>query len=149
MSKKRFTQGFDLFFGGEEPSKDTVVVEEPSLEVQIKPKQNKTKKTGANKKFADGLDSLFMDILEEETPPKTTPKTTRKSKSFVGLDQLIRSTIDVSQITTSDQATKRLTILLEIDKIEQLREIAKTEKVRLKNIIRQIVAEYLEEKATK
>jgi len=142
LSKKRFTQGFDLFFGGQEPSEDAFAVQEPIVEIKVKPKK-KTKTPSSNKKFADGLESLFMDIMEEKTQDKPQPK--RKSKSFVGLDQLIRSTIDVSQLTSTDKETKRLTILLEIDKIEKLRAIAKTEKVRLKNIIRQIVAAYLEE----
>ena len=144
MSKKRFTQGFDSFFGGDDPLEDSFVVEETAVEVKIEPRQQKQKKSTTSKKFATGLESIFMDILEEESKPVRAKKP--KKKSFVGLDQLIRSTIDISKIESADKETKRLTILLEIEKIEALRKIAQTEKKRLKNIIRQIVADYLEEK---
>ena len=142
LSKKRFTQGFDLFFGGDEPAKETLVVEE----VEIKTTVKKEKASPSNKKFVDGLESLFMEVLEEESKVKSTPKKAKKNKSYTGLDQLIRSTIDVSQMSKSERETKRLTILLEIEKIEALRKIAKDEKKRLKNVIREIVAEYLERK---
>ncbi len=93
------------------------------------------------------LTEAFEEEIQDQLSGKKgkSPSATER-KSFGGLDSLIRSTIDPKTIRKSNKDTRRLTILLESEQVEQLKKIAKLEKTYLKYMIRDIVAEYLKEK---
>ncbi|NJL74276.1 MAG: hypothetical protein HC892_03750 [Saprospiraceae bacterium] len=60
-----------------------------------------------------------------------------------GLDNLIRSTVESSRIEIHEANVRRVTFCFEEDKIEKLKTIARLEKTYLKNVIHDIVTEYI------
>ena len=100
----------------------------------------------SNSKFTSGLESLLSEAFEEEFKTQISGKKTPKSKRPAGLggiDTLIKSTIDIKLLRKTSKDARRLTILIENEKIDQLKDIAKLKKTYLKYIIRDIVSEYL------
>ncbi len=150
MSKKRFSDGFDSLFTDDDFFKEEVV-EEKVQPTTTKRKVGVSGKSGASKKFAAGLESLLSEAFEEEVSDQLSGKkgktpSPKQRKSFGGLDTLIKSTIDPKKIRKSNKDDRRLTIMIETEKVEKLKKIAKLEKTYLKYIIRDIVTEYLEKK---
>jgi hypothetical protein len=152
MSKKRFSDGFDSLFGDDFFQEEEQPKEEKTEAATAKSKAVARKKSGSSKKFASGLESLLSEAFEEEVQDQLAGKKSKKPsstqrKSFGGLDSLIRSTIDPEKMRKSDsKKQRRLTIMIDADKVDQLKDIAKMEKTYLKYIIRDIVTAYLDKK---
>ena len=115
------------------------------------------KKRSSTKSFALDLESLFEETIKESTAEnveaiKSGKKTVRKtktqskrSKPSFGLDALIRETVETSTVETKKTAKglKRVTITLEQKRLDKLKSIARMEKSYLKDIINEVVAEYI------
>ena len=108
-------------------------------------KIKKNKKRSSSKNFTSDLESLFSDIPSNEVPEQLsqtsiTKRTTgikkRTEKPIVGLDALIRKTIEDNKEGMPSVAAirKRITITMEKKKLEQLKEIAKEKKTYLRYI---------------
>lgn len=149
MSKKKFSEGLDELLSDQSIETSTdwgYASDSPTRE----------RKTGS-KNFMDDLDDLFHQALDErfeqleaEPPTASTPRTKSKStiaqrSSMSGLDGLIRQTIDIQEIT-ADEASgkKRVTVAIEKAKLLQLKTIARIENAYLKDIMVQLIDEYLE-----
>jgi len=153
MSKKKFSEGLDDLFrdqsGGEGFWAQTAV-EAPARE-----------RKAAHKNFMHDLDVLLQEALEEsldkqgqddDLPSASTPRTKSKTTAgayrapMSGLDALIRQTIDVQEILT-DEATgkKRLTVAVDKTKLEKLKAIARLENSYMKDILVQLIDEYIRE----
>lgn len=146
MSKKGFSSAFDSLFMDDDFTVETKVVEEKKVVTPTKRKVDGSKKSAASRKFASGLESLLSEAFEEEFKDQVKGKKAKREKrpsGLGGLDTLIKSTIDIKLLRKSTKDTRRLTILIENDKIDQLKDIAKLKKTYLKYIIRDIVSEYL------
>ena len=130
-----------------------MTAEEAPKETQTKP----ARKSKSRKNFTTDLNSLFEDALKEtilekaqqaekglETKTKSAPHKTRARKPLSGLDALIRRTVESGTIEIDPNAKKRVTIVFEKQKIEKLKKIARIEKAYLKDIMNNIVSEYLE-----
>lgn len=117
-----------------------------------------------NKKFFSELDSFFesaMDDLwnesKEQVPEKIateikdqSPKAGKKS-FFSGFDALFSSTAtnmpESSPLGDGETAyMKRVTFLFKKDKLEELKHMAKKEKLYLRDIISKVLDDYLAEK---
>lgn len=163
MSRKKFTDGWESLF---EPTDDVAVVEQsssdgfPAAKAQRtrKPAANrqasKTTKTSTGKSFTSDLESFLQEAFEDSFAEQTKQRSdsepapgaiTPVSANNKGLDALIRSTInhDSISIDESGSGPRRLVLFLEEKKILKLKDIAKTEKTLLRNIIDQIVAEFI------
>lgn len=114
----------------------------------------------AKKKFTDGLesilgpasdsnipgDNLLLFPMEEKKPgalSKKSPARKKKIKPRGGLDLLIRKTIDSDAGPDTTLSTKRVTITFERTKLEKLKTISRIEKIYLKDIINELVDEYI------
>ncbi len=143
MAKKRFTAGMESLFG------DT---QEP-LEAGrlLSSKKSKAEKKDKKGKFRDDLSSFlkeaFEESIEEQLEQKAAgkPKSSRTGKPKGGLDALLRSTIEPTQLKLQNKPTRRLTIAFDEKKLQQLKSIARERKVYLKDIIDEIVGEFLTE----
>ena len=63
-----------------------------------------------------------------------------------GLDNLIRQTIDLKEITTDETSgKKRLTVAVDRPKLEKLKTIARLENAYLKDLLVQLIDEYIQE----
>ena len=145
MSKKKFTEGLDSLFG-EVPQDVNQQGNFTLFPVDKNPVPDEDK--GPSKNFTSDLDSFlkeaFQEAFEESQEQARKPKASKKSKkSLSGLDALIRSTIEPSEITFDKKNAKRITFLIDKEKLETLRAIAKQEKAYIKDVISNIVEEYV------
>ena len=146
MAKKKnksFSSGFgDLFSDLLEEQQAEVIV--PST-----PPKNPSKKN-----FSNSLESLFQEAIEDAVQEKAEQvsegkpikKDKRRTKPVFGLDSLIRQTVEQSEIK-SDK--KRVSFTFETEKIEKLRSIAKLEKARIRDIVNELITDYIQQHETK
>ncbi len=112
----------------------------------------KAKKSG-RKSFSSNLEQFFkasidgvLDGVVTDVQSKIVKDKT--NKRVVGLDLLIRQTTkDNNLVSGSDikSKTKRVTVVLDTKKIDELKRIAKLEKLRLHQIIGSLVKDYIDE----
>jgi hypothetical protein len=125
--------------------------EKTSLFVTNGTSSKRNVKTSGGKHFSDNLNSLLEEALRESIIEQTQsfkeeeqleirPRTNRPT---TGLDNLIRSTVETSRIEINNGNIRRVTFVFEEEKIEKLKTIARIEKSYLKNIIDDIVSEYI------
>ncbi|MCB0703785.1 MAG: hypothetical protein KDC34_00685 [Saprospiraceae bacterium] len=135
MSKKNFLTNMDHLFEG---LGSGTLSESRVPEVRVRDKGSS--KTDSGRKLS-GLDALFQSAFEDGM---NRPRGTRKPLPKSGLDSLIRQTVESSKVSVDYGARKRVTFLFEEDKLDQLKQVAREENKYLKDIISQIVSEYLD-----
>jgi hypothetical protein len=157
LSKKKFTEGLESLFG-EENDKELMQEEKgflfPPDEAVVKPKAKSKKKKPAGKNFAQDIEGFLSDAFEESferqlSAPKAKASTSarakkRSRKPRSGLDLLIRNTVKPSTIKMKGTSTRRVTLTFDEKKLEKLKSIARKEHLYLKDIINDIVSEFLE-----
>lgn len=145
MSKKKFIDGLESLFS-EATQED---LKESTL-ISPKKEQSVEDHSSSGKSFASDLQSLFSEAFEETIEEKLierkeTPRPRQKPKrKFSGLDMLIRSTVESSEIEVQSTPTKRVSLIIEQEKLMKLKKIAKMKKAYLKDIIDEIVSDYLD-----
>ena len=137
-------------------------------------KKDSSKRANAGKNFTMDLDSLFQEVVHEsieeqfeikkekekekkknknqtkEVKPKPKAKPAAKKKRRViprsgGIDSLIRSTVEGSMMQIESTSNKkRVSFVFDKEKLKKLKSIAKVKKSYLKDVIDEVVAEYLE-----
>lgn len=127
-------------------------------------KKDDNKKSNAGKNFTTDLDSLFQETMRESvvaqlSKKKDTSKKPKNKKADApkakkrrviprsgGLDSLIRSTVEDSiMVIEPTSNNKRVSFVFDKSKLKKLKSIAKIKKAHLKDIIDEVVAEYLAE----
>ena len=116
-----------------------------------------TKRSSSGKNFASDLQSFlqeaFDDSIERQleerqkrdhaVPAKPSVKKKRR-RPMAGLDALIRSTVDPQPGSDKDDnRPKRITLSFDPVKLEKLKDIARSQRTLLRDIIDEIVEEYL------
>ena len=151
MAKKRFTSGMDSLFE-ETPDRKDFEQDTSSLKKQPKGENTSspTSKKQQSKGFSEDLKAFLQEAFEEsfdqqlEQAKPPTRKSTRNVKPKKGLDALLRSTIEPSKMRLQNKPVRRLTISFDEQKLAKLKSIARQEKTFLKDIIDEIVGDYLE-----
>lgn len=158
MSKKRFSEGLDDLFSSSHASHGELF---GNAVVMTSPTGAGERKPSAHKSFMTDLDSLLQEALDESLeryesnqPDSVSASSKTKANSpnalrdaaRSGLDTLIRQTIDVQELTT-DETTgkKRLTVAVDRPKLEKLKAIARLENAYLKDLLVNLIDEYIEE----
>lgn len=161
MSKKKFTDGLESLFSTD--AKDEVGNKGTSF---LNPREEggtatvARKRSSSRKNFTTDLDSLLEEALQEsfaeQMAAKEREKTeTKKAKEShhqsqrrrpaSGLDMLIRRTVEKGSVEADRKTgTKRLTVTFDKEKIQKLKRIARMEKAYLKDILGELVGEYIE-----
>ena len=154
MSKKKFSSGLDELFADLHDSSVGGSVSEITV------RHSPDRKAPAVKSFANDLDALLQDAMEEslsrmdqrenagmESGSKTKTKlSTSSQQSFAGLDALIRQTIDVQELTQEENAgVRRLTVAVDRTKLDKLKTIARLENAYLKDLLTELIDEYIQE----
>jgi hypothetical protein len=166
LSKKNFTDGLSDLFTPDPKAvsgRGTAFLRnpfEPSNQ-DSEDAARERKHSATRKNFTTDLDSLLEEALQEvfteQTSEKSSDETapgkaqsfhqqTHRKRPFSGLDFLIRRTVESSPIEiVHDRVanTKRLTVTFDKKKLEKLKKIARLEKTYLKDILGDIVAEYI------
>jgi hypothetical protein len=122
-------------------------------------RQGQTKKRSSGKNFVSDLESFLQDAFDESLEqqlserqtdkkrqlPKNTRVKKRSHRPMRGLDSLIRSTVDMEPEQLSPKRpTRRVTLTFDPDKLDKLKTIARHQRTYLRDVIDQIVADYLE-----
>lgn len=156
MSKKRFTDGLESLMGESSASKAQVkelllfpemAKEKPAPKYEKKPSQ---------KGFAAELQSFLTEAFEEsfesqmsvlerdiDSPPQqaSASKSVRRPPS--GLDALIRSTLEPDTINVQEYPSRRIVLTFDEAKIEKLQHIAQLKKTVMKDMISEIVSNFI------
>ena len=165
MSKKKFNSGLESLFS-EGADQDLEQGRVTLLNSKKRSSKSTTKaevKTDATvapiKSFTSDLDSLFNDMMTEAIEEKVEriitdkekPKRKRRvvsSKPLSGLDALFRRTIEKSEDEEEikiERNIKRVSFTFHKDRLLKLKTIAKMEKSYLKDIISEVVSEYIDD----
>lgn len=159
-NKKSFSDNLELLFSErmqDDNAQDNLSMLEDSPSQKEKgstaAKTNAKVKKSTRKSFSSNLEQFFkasidgvLDGVVTDVQGKIVKDKT--SKRIVGLDLLIRQTTkDNNPDLGSDikSKTKRVTVVLDTKKIEELKRIAKLEKLRLHQIIGNLVKDYIDE----
>ena len=139
MAKKRFTDNLSGLFEDNEYliGDDPMAVEEEVVDVDVPVKTKKAKKKISSKNFTKNLDVFISDDNRRS-----------RSRRRSGLDYLIRSTVqddpDREPEEPAKPETKRVTLVFNKDHLLTLKEEAKERKMYLKDVVQEMVAQYLE-----
>lgn len=163
MSKKKFKAGLESLFsdtGADDqlPGIRPLLVEEEARE-SLDTRHRTRQKKRSSKNFTSDLEGLFHNAVDTEykEPVRKSPLASRRDtkvkkrseRPVIGIDALIRrtSTENREEFKSSSPLKKRVTFSLEKKKIEKLKDIAKSKKAHLKDIVDDIISQYLEEQA--
>ncbi len=160
MSKKKFTDGLESLFTtdhNKESGEGTAFLEGAVAEDQDRGRSG-ARRSSSRKNFTTDLDSLLEEAMQEtfdeQMQAKETESSSTKAQVFHqqahrrrpmgGLDMLIRRTVERSTVEEDKiTGTKRLTVTFDKTKLSKLKKIARIEKAYLKDILGEIVAEYI------
>ena len=163
MSSKKFKSGLESLFDNAEREfeQDNFAIAEKQQAEAVapppaaRPTAKKRKgKARLGKSFTSDLDSLFDMAVEERqqqrqaAPAAPAPKTVgklRERKTLSGLDALIRQTTEVGEDGYVAKKTKRVTFAYNRKKLDKLKRIARHRRLYLKDIMAEIVNDYLEQ----
>lgn len=110
---------------------------------------------GSSKSFSNDLALFLQETIEDVVEEKgeiiknegldavTKNNTSKNRKPAIGLDALIRSTLEGGIAQESDK--KRITFTFDKEKVDKLKQIADAEKARIRDIIEQLVLDYVEQ----
>ena len=174
LSKKKFSNGLDSLFGGPAAGGTDVIDASavflgkprnaPKLvsaaltadtAAGIAPSPP-VRRSSALKNFASDLESLLQDAFQESLDEQLRNKPVQQQnesmlikkpvlrKPISGLDFIIRETISGTHLEMHEGLQKRITLAFDHEKLEKLKSIARIEKAFLKDIVSQLVAEYIE-----
>ena len=139
MAKKRFTDNLSGLFEDNDYliGDDPMAVEEEVVDVDVPVKTKKAKKKISSKNFTKNLDVFISDDNRRS-----------RSRRRSGLDYLIRSTVqddpDREPEEPAKPETKRVTLVFNKEHLLTLKEEAKERKMYLKDVVQEMVAQYLE-----
>ena len=157
MSKKKFTDGLESLFSPDPKAvsgKGTAFLRVPADESGSA--TIVAKRSSSRKNFTTDLDSLLEEALQESFEEKMAQRDKEKGadkskyqnqarRPMTGLDMLIRRTVESSDLEQSiREGTKRLTVTFDKTKINKLKKIARLEKAYLKDILGELVEEYIQ-----
>jgi hypothetical protein len=161
LSKKRFTDGLESLFSidqNKESGQGTTFLEGSSPD-EMRPGAGKpaVSKPTSRKNFTTDLDSLLNEAMQESfeeqiqereasAASKAQPfhQQAHRRKPLGGLDMLIRRTVEQGAVADDPlTGTRRLTVTFDREKLNKLKIIARMEKSYLKDILGDIVEEYI------
>lgn len=116
-------------------------------------------KRSSGKNFSSDLQSFLQEAFDESLEqqlaerkaskkqqlPKNTQVKKRSRRPMGGLDSLIRSTVDLEpEESAPKRNVRRVTLTFDPEKLDKLKTIARHQRTYLRDVIDQIVADYLE-----
>ena len=165
MAKKRFTDDlFELFEDPQPafPEDDThsgadagaVNEGEEKVEVEVPVRTAKAKQKLSSKRFTADLDAFLTRDQQRATSPASSNATGRggrpaapRRRRKTGLDLLIRSTVSKEEQAERTKKTapdtKRVTLIFNKMHIATLKEQAKDRNMYLKDVVQEMVSDYL------
>ncbi len=165
MSKKKFTDGLESLFTtdhNKESGEGTAFLEGAVAAEEQDKGRSGSRRSSSRKNFTTDLDSLLEEAMQETFDEQMQSKEassgsagsgskaqvfhqqTHRRRPMGGLDMLIRRTVERGSVEEDKTTgTKRLTVTFDKTKLRKLKKIARIEKAYLKDILGEIVAEYI------
>lgn len=175
MSKKTLKDGLESLFGMTPVTveEETAFMGDSVLPRKKKeknapqrPASTVRKRSGSSKSFTADLESLFQTVVKEsveeekkkaerqkkrslDNPQAKTNNLGKNRRPMSGLDALIKQSAGANKEELKRNAVpkekKRVTFVFDKKKLQKLKTIAKMEKAYLKDIIGDLISEYLDE----
>ncbi len=166
MAKKNFNEGLeDIFKNPSNKSAGDVLVrskkvtngsDESSSVSGAAAETSQGKKKSYKKNFTYDLSNLLDDAFQESKEANESfvkesqetnkgPKKRIKKVPLTGINALIRRTLDTDYEQIDNRNFKRITFICDRDKITKLKKIAKTEKMYLKDILSDLIDQYIKD----
>jgi len=158
VSKKRFTEGMDSLFGPTEEQQSGTDWLDAQGTGDQGARKKKSKRSPSGKNFSSDLQSFLQEAFDdsmdrqleerqkrdEATPAEPSVKK-RHRRPMAGLDALIRSTVDPQPVSDpgNKNRPKRITLSFDPVKLEKLKSIARDQRTLLRDVIDEIVEDYL------
>lgn len=160
-NKKSFSSNLESLF--EQTLYEDNLQDNPSVLITKEPKKKSpknskrkksTKKKKSNRKsFSDGLESFFKESIEDIMGEDTTVAEVKRGiikqgkKKAIGIELLLQRTVQgVEKMPrTKSSKTKRVTFVLDAQKIDQLKSVARKEKKHMRQIVDALIEEFLSE----
>lgn len=154
MSRKKFTDDIGNLFSDDDAdilSEESVLLTASS--VSDKKRNPQSSRASHGKHFASDLESFLKEAFEDSLEAHTqgdartavdTQLKKRNRRPSGGLDLLIRNTIEPVVTTEADLHTRRVTLLFDLKKLEKLKTIARLERTYLKDIVDELVLEFIQ-----
>ena len=155
MSKKKFTDSIGNLFGDDDAdilSEGSVLLTATS--VSDKKRNPQSSRASHGKNFASDLENFLKEAFEESLETHLQGDTRaavdtqlkkRNRRPSGGLDLLIRSTIEPTVTFDTDAHTRRVTLLFDPKKLDKLKTIARLERTYLKDIVDELVLEFIQQ----
>ncbi|MCC6726024.1 MAG: hypothetical protein IT258_16075 [Saprospiraceae bacterium] len=165
MSKKKFTDGLESLFSidhNKESGQGTTFLEGANPDemrpgagrpAAVKPTHRKNFTTDLDSLLQEAMQESFEEQLQEREANAATSSPTKaqpfhqqqvRRKPLGGLDMLIRRTVEQGAVAEDPlTGTRRLTVTFDKEKLNKLKTIARMEKAYLKDILGDIVEEYI------
>lgn len=125
-----------------------------TAESSLKEEENTAKTSKSSRKsFSDNIDLFFKesieDVLEGTTVTEIKRNVIRDSgRKAIGIDVLLQRTAATTpdfDEASIEPMTKRVTFVIDIQKVEQLKEISRNEKKTLRNIMTELIELYIQQ----
>ena len=169
MSKKRFTMGMENLLHEASQSSPVFHSETPKNQQIPLPPEGNTRpiegislvgeqpetplKRAHGKKFSEDLQTFLQEAFDDSFEKYSDPNyiqddssnKKRTLKPMAGLDAILRSTVDPKSMRLGPGNTRRLTLVFDESKLNKLKSIARLERSYLKDIIDEIVEEFIKE----
>ena len=155
MGRKKLIEDFGTLFGDDDAgilSEDSVLLSGKKHSEAPKRQESKNR-VSHGKNFASDLESFLEETFEEsfEAHLQAEPSAAeveaqikkRSRRPLSGLDALIRSTVEPSSMEMHELPTRRVTLVFDKNKLDKLKTIARVERTYLKDIIDDIVEDFL------
>ena len=145
MAKKRLTDDMDDLFGGQPAQESTrsALSLFPNEERGAKAHPDEEKRGG--KGFTSQLDAFLAEAFEQVAEEIVEERqSARGRRPLSGLDLLIRQTSDAPAPAAQTNKKRRLTLAFSKEQLDQLKTIAEQEGIYLKDLINQLVENYID-----
>lgn len=145
MAKKKFTAGLEMLFGDQnfDPQTEHVEVSTRVINAPAQDESSGSDRKRSGKNFISNIESVFTDTFSEQLNKGLKSGFQAPSTDGLGLDALVRSTIEDAELEVSYEKRKRVTLLIEHANLDRLKEIASEEQRYFKDLVNTIFADFI------
>lgn len=134
-----------MLFGDQDfdPQNEHIEVETKVINAPVQSDTTQSGRKRGGKNFISNIESVFTDTFSEQLNNAGQSTFQSPGTDGMGLDALVRSTLEDSELEVSYEKRKRVTLLIEHANLDRLKEIASEEKRYFKDLVNTIFADFI------
>ena len=134
-----------MLFGDQDfdPQNEHIEVETKVINAPVQSDKTQSGRKRGGKNFISNIESVFTDTFSEQLNNAGQSTFQSPGTDGMGLDALVRSTLEDSELEVSYEKRKRVTLLIEHANLDRLKEIASEEKRYFKDLVNTIFADFI------